>query len=65
MIRDSNGVLVKAIKDRLTRQKEFVEAKRNHDASSVVSDISNSLSEPYSCKFEPPEDRNNLCPPET
>ncbi|VDN53945.1 unnamed protein product [Dracunculus medinensis] len=54
MYRDINGAPIKAIKDRVRRWKEFFEAKLNHDASSVVPNITDSPVEPYVCSCEPP-----------
>lgn len=47
MVRDGNGTPVKAIKDPLIRWKEFLKVKFNHDMSSVVSDMADSLANPY------------------
>ncbi|VDN53510.1 unnamed protein product [Dracunculus medinensis] len=54
MVRDSNGVLIKSIKDRLIRWKEFFEAKLNHEAPSVAPDIADTFPEAYVCNCEPP-----------
>ncbi|VDN57595.1 unnamed protein product [Dracunculus medinensis] len=54
MIRDINGVPIKAVKDRLRRRKEFFEAKHNYDAPSVVPNTIDLPIEPYFCNCEPP-----------
>ncbi|VDN51632.1 unnamed protein product [Dracunculus medinensis] len=53
MVRDSNGVPVKSIKDRLIRWKEFFEIKLNHEAPSVAPDITDMFAEPYACNCDP------------
>uniref|UniRef100_A0A0N4UFM7 Calmodulin n=1 Tax=Dracunculus medinensis TaxID=318479 RepID=A0A0N4UFM7_DRAME len=53
MIRDSNGVPVKSIKDRLIRWKEFFEIKLNHEAP-VAPDIADTVAGPYVCNCESP-----------
>ncbi|VDN59936.1 unnamed protein product [Dracunculus medinensis] len=49
MIRDINGVPIKDVYDRLRKGKEFFEAKLNHDALSIVPNITDSPVEPYVC----------------
>ncbi|VDN50495.1 unnamed protein product [Dracunculus medinensis] len=47
---DSNGVLIKNIKNRLIRWKEFFEAKLNHE--SIAPNVTDTFAEAYAC--EPP-----------
>ncbi|VDN58025.1 unnamed protein product [Dracunculus medinensis] len=54
MVRDSNCVLIKSIKDCLIRWKEFFEAKLNHEAPSIAPDIADTFAEAYACNCEPP-----------
>ncbi|VDN54157.1 unnamed protein product [Dracunculus medinensis] len=56
MVRDSKGVLIKSIKDRLIKWKKFFDAKLNHGAPSVASDIADTFAEAYACNCEPTEE---------
>ncbi|VDN51205.1 unnamed protein product [Dracunculus medinensis] len=47
MARDSNGVTVKNVKDRLIRLKEFFVVKLYHEAPSLVPNIADTFVEPY------------------
>lgn len=49
MVRDNNDVPVKTINDCLIRLKESFEAKLNHGAPSIASNITDSFVEPYIC----------------
>ncbi|VDN53526.1 unnamed protein product [Dracunculus medinensis] len=60
MIRNINGAPVKTIKNRFIRRKEFFDAKPNHDAPSVIPDITHSLVEPYVCNCELPAEKKKI-----
>ncbi|VDN53214.1 unnamed protein product [Dracunculus medinensis] len=53
MVRYINGVPIRAVKNRLRRWKEFFEAKLNHDAPSIIPNITDLPVELYVCNCEP------------
>ncbi|VDN52152.1 unnamed protein product [Dracunculus medinensis] len=52
MLKDSNGVPVKNIKNRLIKWKKFFEAKLNHEKLSVAPDIADTFAETMSSQVK-------------